>query len=443
MISGRWYITILLATLYIVSYVDRLILTLMVDPIKLEFGLTDTHMGLLMGPAFAVLYAVLGLPAAWFVDRKNRKMCLVLGVAIWSMSTIVAGFATTFSMLLAMRMALACGEAVLSPVAMSMIGDLFEKGERSAPSAVFASSGGTGIMLAYSLGGMIVSISNSRWPELLGLEAIPAWRLSLVLVGMPGLVLALLVLFTTREPPRTHQTSAPAGGALLQDAERFGIFASLKESLHFFGALLAGTSILNIMLYGALAWYPTHLIRTQGVSAADAGYIFSAALLGNVVLLLSMPIFAERIARTGRKDLLLFIPLIQIPAGLILFILALLQTSLLPAAICMALGYSLLGSVTGVALVAVPLTAPPAYRGRLAAMIAFVNIIIGLGAGTFSVGFLSDTVFRGPGSLGTSLLIITCAAGPTAWLFFLLAWKPYRTAMHRPVIKLKSVPQAG
>jgi MFS family permease len=183
--------------------------------------------------------------------------------------------------------------------------------------------------------------------------------------------------------------------------------------------------------HGALGWYPTHLMRTQGVSASDAGYIFSTALVGGVALLLIVPTFAERVARTGRKDLLLFLPLLQIPVGLFLFIAALSQSSLMAASVFMALGYGLLFAVPGFVFVSISVIAPPTLRGRLTALVGFANNIIGVGLGTFLVGFLSDTVFSGAESLGMSLLAIACVAGPTAWLFFYLAWKPYRAAMLR------------
>jgi MFS family permease len=164
--------------------------------------------------------------------------------------------------------------------------------------------------------------------------------------------------------------------------------------------------------HGALGWYPTHLMRTQGVSASDAGYIFSTALVGGVALLLIVPTFAERVARTGRKDLLLFLPLLQIPVGLFLFIAALSQSSLMAASVFMALGYGLLFAVPGFVFVSISVIAPPTLRGRLTALVGFANNIIGVG-------------------LGMSLLAIACVAGPTAWLFFYLAWKPYRAAMLR------------
>ncbi|MEJ7935273.1 MFS transporter [Sphingobium sp. AN558] len=430
MFRHRWYMVGLLATLYVLSYIDRVTISLMVEPLKSDFHLSDTQMGLLMGPSFAFIFALAALPVAWLVDRGNRKRYLVLGVALWSICTTLSGFATSFPMLFGLRMGLAVGEAVLSPVALSMIGDLFKPNERATPSAVFLSSAPVGIVLAYVIGGAVIQLASQTWlAGALGLAPLASWRLSLVLVGLPGLLLATIIVFTTREPPRTH--ASPAPDKALQDPERFGIFASLRESFHFYVPAVSGPALLYAVSNGAVAWYPTHLIRTQGVSASAAGYIFSTALVMTAVLILSVPVLAERIARVGRRDLLLFIPLVLIPIGLGCFILALLQSSILFASIFMAVGFSIISSVGAFPQVALPVIAPPAFRGRLMAVMAFANNVIGLGLGVFLVGFLADTVFSGPGSLGSSLLAIVCAVGPVAWLLFFLAWKPYHAATSR------------
>lgn len=426
---GPWYLVALMATLFIVSYVDRLILTLLVEPIKAEVGLTDVRMGLLIGPAFAILYSIVGIPIAWLVDRANRTRLLVLGVMIWSTSTVLAGFASTFETLFGLRMCLAIGEAVLSPVALSLIGDLFPQGRRSAPSSVFIASGTAGVMLSYIVGGGIIDLASSG--ELRGLPAVgdlATWRLSLVLVGIPGLLIALVAAATMREPSRggLDAPQVAAGG----QGTSFGIFRTRSQALRHYSAFFIGNAFLGMMLYGALAWYPTYLIRTQGVTASQAGYIFSSAMVIGVVLTLVFPILAERIARNGRRDLLLFIPLIVIPPGAFLFVLAMLQTSLVAASVLMAGGFSLLSSITAIASIAIPQTAPPDMRGRLVAVVQLCNNIAGLGLGTYLVSLLAQSVFEGPAAIGTALMAIAVVTAPIAWLLFLLAWLPYRHAVY-------------
>ena len=134
---GAWYIIGLLCALQVTTYVDRLALTLLVQPIKSDLHITDTQMGLLMGPAFAFVYAVVAFPLAWGIDRLNRKWIVVAGVALWSTCTSASAFAPNFPTLFALRMGLGVGEAVLNPAVVSLIGDLFVRERRNTPAAVF------------------------------------------------------------------------------------------------------------------------------------------------------------------------------------------------------------------------------------------------------------------------------------------------------------------
>jgi len=429
--SNPWYFVILLAILYVVSYVDRLILTLLVEPIKADIALTDVQMGLLIGPAFAILFAAIGIPIAWIVDRGNRKRLLVIGVALWSVSTLLAGSANSFATLFVLRMGLALGESVLSPVALSLIGDMFPPGKRSAPSAAFVAAGTTGVMLAYVIGGGIIQLADNG-----GLAALPVigsmdvWRQALVLVGIPGLVLALIVQMTTREAARGGTKVSP-DAEIAPASDQFGIFESRREMVRHYACFFIGNAFLGMMLYGSLSWYPTHLIRTQGVTAAQAGYLFSTALAIGVLLTLALPMLSERIARTGRRDLLLFVPVVAIPIGTVLFIAALLQDSLAASSVLLALGFSMLSSVNAFPAISIPQTAPPAIRGRLVAVIQFCNNIGGLSVGSFAVAFLSERVFDGAGSLGQALLAVAVVTAPIAWILFIMAWLPYRAAVQR------------
>jgi MFS family permease len=430
-----WYIVLLLAALYVISYIDRLILTLLVEPIKADLHISDLQMGLLIGPAFAVLFSVIGLPVAWLIDNRNRKILLTIGILLWSLSTLLAGYANSFAMLFVLRMGLAIGESVLSPAAMSLIGDLFTRERRAAPSSVFIAAGTTGVMLAYVVGAAAIDLVQSG--ALAGLPLIgglPAWRTTLVLIALPGFVIAPLVLLTVREPARGGKEEAPVSMPATDTAapiaaSRFGIFPDKGEAIRFYGCFFVGNAILGMMLYGALAWYPTHLIRTQHITASQAGYIFSTALALGVVLTMVIPTLSQRIARAGRRDLLMLIPLIVIPIGLVLFVAALVQASLAIASILIALGFSLLSSVNALPSITVPLTSPPAVRGRLVALVQFCNNIISLSLGAYLVALLAEKVFTGPGGLGQAMLAVALVAGPIAWVLFACAWRPYRRAV--------------
>lgn len=427
-----WYVVLLLAALYIISYVDRLILALLVEPIKADLGITDVQMGLLIGPAFAILFSVIGLPVAWLIDRKNRKVLLAVGIALWSISTLLAGYATSFAMLFVLRMGLAIGESVLSPAAISMIGDMFPRERRAAPSSVFIAAGTTGVMLAYVVGAAALDLAQSGALSALPLIGdLPGWRLTLVLIALPGLVLAPIVLLTVREPARGAMEEIPPASSAVANAgmQPFGIFPSRSEAIRFYACFFIGNAILGLMLYGSLAWYPTHLIRSQNISASEAGYIFSTALALGVVLTMAIPTLSQRIARAGRRDLLMLLPLLVIPIGLALFVAALLQHSLMIASILIAIGFSLLSAINALPSITVPLTAPPGMRGRLVAMVQFCNNIISLSLGAYLVALIAGKMFPGPNGLGQALLVVALCAGPVAWILFFCAWRPYRRAV--------------
>jgi MFS family permease len=419
----------LLGTLYVVSCIDRLVLAVLIQPLKAELHITDTQVALLIGPTFALLYAGLGLPVAWLTDRGNRTRIAAAGIVIWSLSTVGAGFAGSFAVLLALRMGVAIGEAVLSPVAVSLIADHFARDERPVPIAVFVSAGVLGVMAAYAVGGGVVQLIQggylAGWPIL---GAMTVWRATLVVIGVPGILLAALLLFTTREPVRGAMDSTAAGTT---GSPAPGAFISLSKAVRFYGPFLFGNSIFMMITYGALAWYPTYLVRRFDVSVSNSGYLFSIALGVAACVTLLISIAAKSLARRGRHDSLLRIELWVLPAGAALFAAALVQHDLQTTTIFTVAGMGLMSGINGLNSIAIGLTAPPHFRGRLMAVGLVFNNVIGLGLGPLAVALLSKHVFSGEQALGPSLLTMVIIASPIAWLLILSSLRPYRAAMTR------------
>ena len=197
-----WYMVILLTVAYVFSFVDRYILGLLIEPIKADLELSDTQIGLLLGPAFAIFYATMGLPLGWMADRKRRTWIVGFGVALWSAATAASGLAKNFTHLFLARMSVGVGEATLSPCTMSMISDSFPKANRAKPIAFYtmALSLGAGIASLISAGVLqwAKTVPNIELP-LVGIVA--PWQFTFFVVGLPGLALAVL-MFTLREPPR-------------------------------------------------------------------------------------------------------------------------------------------------------------------------------------------------------------------------------------------------
>jgi MFS family permease len=193
-----WTAVGLLALLYSVSLLDRLILAVLADPISKSIHLSDSQIGFVAGTGFAVLYSLASLPLAQLVDTQNRTWLVISGVSLWSAMTIGSGFATDFTGLLIARSGVALGEAVLVPATVSLIGDLFVKEKRTLPITVFSSIAAIISPLSFTVGGGMLLIASERM-HLTGFEP---WRMTFVLVGLPGLVLAFLFYRLVKEPYR-------------------------------------------------------------------------------------------------------------------------------------------------------------------------------------------------------------------------------------------------
>ena len=262
-----WHLIAVLSLLFVVSYVDRYMVPLLAVPIAEELGLSDTQLGVLLGVGFAILFSLAGIPLAYLLDRRNRILILASCVLLWSLSTIASAFATDFVSLLVCRSGVALGEAVLFPAAISLVADLFPPKRRTRPltimSTIAALMGGG----AFFLGAAAVSLSEylvaqgSDWA---------AWRLSLVIVGLPGILIAIYMLLTIRDPDR----GAPKGAA-----ETAPILPFLRRNWRFYVPYFFGLGLCAAIALGMVSWGPVILARGFGMATATAGYVFGLACL--------------------------------------------------------------------------------------------------------------------------------------------------------------------
>ena len=213
--AGRaWYMVILLTIAYVVSFVDRSILGLLIDPIKADLGLSDFQIGLLLGPAFAIFYATMGLPLGYLADRRRRTWIVAAGVALWSAATALSGLARNFAQLFVARMSVGVGEATLSPCAMSLISDSYPEERRGKPIALYSSAISVGSALAALLGAAVLAWAKANEHLALPLVGeLAPWRIAFIVVGLPGLLLALLFMGLP-EPKRMLAGTQRAGAHL-------------------------------------------------------------------------------------------------------------------------------------------------------------------------------------------------------------------------------------
>lgn len=208
-----WSAVVLLTIAYSLSLLDRWVLTLLVGPVKAALHVSDTAMGLLMGPIFALVYVFLGLPSGWIADRSNRRNLAATAIAFWCLMTVLSGFAGSFGTLALCRFGIGFGEAALTPAATSMIADLFPRHKVNSALGVFNLGVFSGMGLSYLIGGALLGWATTQGTQVFH-GHLQSWQIVFLLVGAPGFLVAAMLFFGVREPKR------PAGHAASQASMR-------------------------------------------------------------------------------------------------------------------------------------------------------------------------------------------------------------------------------
>lgn len=409
--SGAWPTVCLLALIAIVSWLDRLILTLLVTPIQNDLGLTDAHFGVLLGIGFVVVFVTAGLPIASALDRVNRKWVLVAAVILWCLSTVAAGFAQSFAMLLVMRAGVAFGEAALMPAAVSMISDHFPPEQRRKPTSLLMAVNILGATGAYVIGGLVVAYFNrvGTWGGL------SSWRLSLIAVGLMGLpAIALFALFA-REPARSDST---IGGASFVET-----LSHLRTRAPLYLCVFAGAGLLLMMAQGSAAWLSTLLVRGYGFEPAKTGPLMALTFAPTSILGVSLlPALVG--PRTGRTLVLRIIRLLLLVCALSTPFIFVAGAGNLAALLATG-ALAMLGQGSVVALVAMLIQsiAPGAMRARITAVYYMLMNLIAAGVAPVAVASAAANLFRGPHALGAGLAVTSAVGVVAAAFFFLVAYR--------------------
>ncbi|RYY29077.1 MAG: MFS transporter [Sphingomonadales bacterium] len=419
-----WFSVSILLLVAIMSYLDRQIISLMVEPIKASLDITDFEIGLLQGVAFGLFYAAFGLPIGWLVDRYSRRKIIYFGMTLWSFAAAGCGLASTYWQLLLGRFGVGVGEASLSPAAYSMIADLFPPRRLALALGVFATGSSIGGALAYMVGGALIAkfeaIGAVAWPIVGTLEP---WQMVFIITGLPGVAIAGL-MFLVPEPVRQRrkaQTLAPDKG--------FTHF--LKSNRRYFLCHFFGFGVVAILAYGSAAWVPAMLMRRYGLGVAEVGII-----LGSVGALSGIPgfifggWFVDRWFARGRRDahLRYFVYASLIGAVLAVVVFQLADGNLwlfIPA-------YALLHFLqpfTGPAVAQLQIVTPNEYRGRVSALFVLVFNLMGMCLGPPSVAFITTFVFKDPTQVHWSLTIMYVSGALIAAGLFWLGLAPSRRAV--------------
>ena len=368
----RGYTLFLLLLVFIASHVDRQIVAILQEPIRIAFDLTDTQLGVLTGFAFALFYATLGMPMAMWADRRNRRNLIAFSISLWSAMTVACAAAGQYWQLLAARIGVAVGEAGSNPPSHSIIADLYQPAERATAMAIFGLGVNFGIMFGFLIGGWV-----NDWV---------GWRWAFVIAGAPGLLIALAVRFTMKEPPRglsdglTYEVQPPPFFLVVRTMWRDNRIRQL----------LLSNALISMAGYAAIAWAPVYFQRIHGFSTSESGTFLALGIgLGGGLGTFLGGALADKLSKISegwRAWIVSFSILAYLPAGYLCY------QSIDPFwAIFWFTGPATLGGVyIGVNFAILQSLAPVEMRAVMASINLFVLNIIGLGLGAFSVGMISD-----------------------------------------------------
>ncbi len=422
-----WYVVALLIVGYVVAFIDRGILALLIEPIKADLALTDTQMSWLMGPAFGVFYVTLGVPIGILADRYSRRNIILVGVVLWSLATAACGFAEGFAELFAARVLVGVGEATLAPAALSMIADYFPRDRALRAVGLFNMGQSVGAGLAFLLGGQVIlwvtASDGLDWPLV---SQLAPWQLTFVLVGLPGLLVALLLL-SVREPVRRGFLTTPGGGqaADLQPTSLGAAFSFMRSHWRSFAALMAGNSAITIIGY-SFFWLPSMFARTWNMEPATAGIWYGVVLAttGPAGVIFGSQ-WSSRLYARGASDAPFRVFLIALGCAVPFTVAVALMPSAGASIAMLAPAMFGLAAASATSTAAVIHVAPAQYRSKISAMHLLVISLAGLFLGPTSVALLTDKVFGDPAALRWSMLCVAAIVGTLGVAALLSARRAY------------------
>jgi MFS family permease len=425
-----WYVVGVLMVCYTVSFVDRQILSLLVTPIKEDLGLSDTQIGLLQGLAFAIFYTALGLPAGWLADRYSRRTIVAVGVLLWSFMTAACSATRSFWSLFTARIGVGVGEATLGPCAFSLISDYFPRERLGTALSVYSMGIFIGSGLAFVVGGVVVvAVSGMPPVELPLIGTVAAWRLTFLIVGLPGLLVALL-MYTVREPMRLGMLVEADGTARrLTLAAAVDQISQRRRSVF----LVSAATIFQAMdNYAVGAWLPVYFERAHGWARGEAG--LPLGLLIVVFGCLGMYLggrLCDRLLRSGRLEAPLLVSVIGATGAGVSVVLATTASSAALSLLFMAPGYFFLGFPIGSIFASIQWIFPNQMRGQAGALLQMILNIGGMGLGPLLPGVFTDYVFEDPRRIGDAVALTVGAASVAGAILFRLGFRSYRADFAR------------
>jgi MFS family permease len=421
-----WYVVAVLMIAYTNSFIDRQILSLLIEPIRADLEISDTQVSLLAGLAFTIFYTLMGVPIARLADQKNRRTIIVIGIGFWSLMTATCGLAKNFGHMFLARIGVGVGEATLSPAAMSMISDYFPREKLARAISIYSMGVYFGAGLALVIGGYVIKLVTQAGDVILPvIGQVHPWQLTFFLVGLLGIPVILLVL-TIREPLR--RGVAKKGSAEAKKASSIpALVEFLKANRQTVTWHFLAFSFIGIGIAGFLVWAPTLFIRTYGMDAPTIGLIYGFVLFfGGTSGVYAGGFLADWLQKRGRDDAILRAAFYSAIAVIPFAVLTPLMPNATLAVVGLACTSFLLAMPQGLPAAALQVITPNALRAQMTALYFLVGNLIANGFGPTLYALVTDFVFADPAMLRYSMAAVSAVVLPLGALFSFLALKPYR-----------------
>ncbi|MDB5703845.1 MAG: hypothetical protein JWN66_961 [Sphingomonas bacterium] len=425
-VLGIYYGVIILTLVYCFAFVDRQIFNMLVAPIKRDFGASDLEVGYLLGPAFILSYVALGLPAGWCADRFNRTRLLIFAGVAWGIGTMAAAFADSYQGLFFSRLFVGASEAFLYPAGMSLIADLYDRKRLPIATSIFIAAPSVGGGLALLGGGLLLNTTEqiaSVSIPLLG--TIRGWQLTLIFVGLAGLI-PILLMATVPDIKRTKGATAKPSEATEAQYGLIDGTAYMLKRWSFYFTFFFGLACSSLVMLTITAWAPTFLARTFGLNPAEVGSRY-----GTLVLVFGLaggiasPLINSVLKRWSNYPTMLTVRIG--PYLLVLFasLLYFAKSETIALACLAGLTFSYIFPMS-MASTSLQLACPPRLRGVAAAYYFVIVSLMGYGIGTTAVPLVASKILHDPNRIGESMAGISIFFGVLAIILSSIAARGFR-----------------
>jgi len=424
--SGKaWYAVGILVVAFVFSFIDRIIIALLVEPIKRDLDISDFGIGMLQGLAFAVFYALVGIPIGRWADRYSRRWIIGTGIFVWSLMTAACGLTRNFWQLFLVRVGVGVGEAALSPAAYSMIADYFPKEKLGRALGVYQAGAFLGAGIAFLIGGLVIRLVSGTGTFVLPvIGAVQPWQMVFFAVGLPGLLVAVLMC-TVDEPVRRGTVAGHADGIPLRV-----VLGYVRQHWRLFAAHFCGFALLAVPITTILTWVPAYYNRVLGYTLPEVGLT-----LGSILVILSPAgvyfggWLVDALQKKGYADATFRV---GIGAAAILLPLSYLATSGTDPDMAIYLfgPFVFCASISmAAAPAALQVVTPNQMRAQVSATWMLVLNIVTAGIGPTAVGFITAYVLSDDMAVGSSIALVNCLSVPLAGLVLWGGLKSFRAAV--------------